>query len=603
MKKTKQIICSLILSAALILAIPFAACEIPNTQAVPVAKAITSESCGKDLSWNFNSATGVLTISGTGDMYYFSIPQGGIIEITPPWYSVRSQVKKIVVADGVTSIGEYAFYGCSNAETAEIASSVQSIGKKAFRGCSSLTQLDLSDGLETIGENAFENCDGLVYVTLPETVVTISENAFFSCSKLEQINLPKSVETIGKKAFYSCEALKGIAIPEKVKAIEEKTFYQCYKLASVTFAEGLETIGTEAFEKCGALQSVIFPETLKEIGEMAFYSCGSLSEVVVRQQVKVIDDKAFSQCKNLASLTLSDGLEEIGTDAFACCEALESLTLPKTLKTVGDGAFRSCTNLSKIENRGKITKFGVIVFYATKWLNEYPDKVVYLGDVLYGVNGEYTDSVLTVKDATRLIADSALNNLSSVTQVKLPFSVEIIGNYAFYNCTALKEISLSKNVSQIGQKAFMNCNELSDITIYNPLCSIYDAQDTLPTDTVITSFETSTAHEYAVQYSRKFKAHMHAFEEVQSTPATCTKDGEILCVCPCGAATAKIVPATGHTDSNQDGVCDVCSEDLTKDCTCICHKTGISTIIYKILRIFWKIFKINPVCDCGALHY
>lgn len=598
MKNIKRFLGLFLVFVMLVPAVPFVGST--NSPAVMKAGAITSNDCGKNLTWKLDQSTGTLTISGTGSMYYYSIVPGAVYQITPPWYDNRGSVRKIVIGDGVTGIGAYAFYGCSNAESIEIAASVKKIGNKAFSYCKSVSNLVFSDvGLEEIGEYAFENCDSLVNVSLPETVRTISDGAFFSCGALESINLPGTLETLGKKTFYDCGSLKAIAVPGKVKTIGDKTFYQCYKLASLTFNEGLTEIGEEAFRKCNGIETVTLPESLQILGQKAFYGCVSLQKVNIPGGVKTIGAGAFNSCGKLSSLTLSDGIETIEKEAFAGC-AIESLTLPETLKTLGDASFMNCANLSRIENNANIDSFGVIVFYGTKWLDEYPDDVIYLGNVLYGVKSGFADSILTVKDGTRLLADSALNNQTAVSEVRLPASVERIGKYAFYNCAALQSVILSKNVSSVGQKAFAGCEALTDIAVFNPDCEIYDAADTLPESAVITSFEQSTAQQYAEAYSRTFKIHVHSFTEVANKDATCTEDGERTESCLCGEIVITAEPATGHIDKDADGVCDACNEVI---CTCSCHQSGFKGLIYKLLRIFWKLFRINKTCACGAVHY
>ena len=229
MKNIRRFIGFLLVLVLLISAFPFAGGSMDGFSFT--VGAITSADCGKNLTWNLDSSTGTLTISGTGSMYYWSIGQSLVYQSTPPWYDNRGSIKKIVIGDGVTGIGSYAFYGCSKAESVEIPGSVKKIANKAFAYCNALTSLTVpGDGLEEIGEYAFENCNVLVSVSLPESVRTISDGAFFSCAALESVNLPSSLETLGKKAFYDCGSLKSIAVPGKVKSIGDKTFYQCYKL-------------------------------------------------------------------------------------------------------------------------------------------------------------------------------------------------------------------------------------------------------------------------------------------------------------------------------------------------------------------------------------
>ena len=141
---------------------------------------------------------------------------------------------------------------------------------------------------------------------------------------------------------------------------------------------------------------------------------------------------------------------------------------------------------------------------------------------------------------------------------------------------------------------------MTDITIFNPSCAIYDAESTLPADAVIISFENSTAQQYALTYSRQFRAHTHTFTESDYTPPTCTQSGELISICVCGETSISVIPELGHNDSDGDGVCDRCGEVI---CSCICHQTGFKRVIYKLIRIFCKIFGINKICECGISHY
>jgi hypothetical protein len=108
-----------------------------------------------------------------------------------------------------------------------------------------------------------------------------------------------------------------------------------------------------------------------------------------------------------------------------------------------------------------------------------------------------------------------------------------------------------------------------------------------------------------VEDGEVIKATGHKYTEAIINPATCTTDGLVIFECSCGISYTEGVPAYGHSDANGDGYCDYCDKNLAgdKDCSCNCHKTGIMSIIWKILRFFYKLFKTNPVCGCGVSHY
>ena len=140
---------------------------------------ISFNAINAEITWTLSDGT--LTISGTGDM------EGA------PWLSQSDEIKKVVIKDGVTSIGEYAFSGCSGLTSLTIPNSVTSIGKSAFSGCSGLTSVTIPNSVTSIGYSAFSYCSGLTSLTIPNSVTSIGYSAFSSCSGLTSITIPNSV--------------------------------------------------------------------------------------------------------------------------------------------------------------------------------------------------------------------------------------------------------------------------------------------------------------------------------------------------------------------------------------------------------------------------
>ena len=161
------------------------------------ANAETSGTCGPNLKWLLTD-NGVLTISGKGEMYDYSYYNGE----RAPWDSEK--VKQIIIGDGVTTIGENAFRGCSALTSVTIPNSVTTIGKSAFEGCRTLTSVTIPNSVTTIGEDAFFYCRELTSVTIPNSVTEIGNGAFTGCSELTSVTIPNSVTTIGNNAFYNC---------------------------------------------------------------------------------------------------------------------------------------------------------------------------------------------------------------------------------------------------------------------------------------------------------------------------------------------------------------------------------------------------------------
>ena len=180
--------------------------------------------CGDNLEWKLTDE-GVLTITGTGEMQDWN-------DYSSPWYENES-VKQVIIGDGVTTIGDW-----------------------AFSYCRALTSITIPNSVTTIGDNAFESCSSLTSITIPNSVTTIGDNAFESCSSLTSITIPNSVTTIGDYAFSYCRALTSVIISNSVTTIGERTFANCYSLTSVTIPSSVTRIEDGAFSDCGNVKQI-----------------------------------------------------------------------------------------------------------------------------------------------------------------------------------------------------------------------------------------------------------------------------------------------------------------------------------------------------------
>ena len=169
---------------------------------VPVwAESVIAEgTCGESVSWSL-SDDGVLTVSGSGSMYDYSLDVWGDGSLDTPWYEHSSLITNVVIQNGVTGIGGYAFYDCRNLSSITIADSLTRIGSRAFEGCSSLTSINIPEGVTSIGERTFSGCSSLTSINIPEGVTNIVNYAFSGCSSLTSVTIPDSVTRIGASAF------------------------------------------------------------------------------------------------------------------------------------------------------------------------------------------------------------------------------------------------------------------------------------------------------------------------------------------------------------------------------------------------------------------
>ena len=327
------------------------------------------------------------------------------------------------IPEGVTSIGDRAFQGCSSLTSVTIPEGVTSIGSDAFYKCSSLTSVTIPEGVTSIGSDAFSGCSSLTSVTIPEGVTSIGGSAFKNCSSLTSVTILEGVTSIGGSAFSDCSSLTSVTIPDGVTKIEWGTFYGCTKLESVVLPKGLLSIedahrgdaGIDhgAFGYCTSLKSIVIPDGVTSIGNDAFSGCSSLTSVTIPNSVTSIGDNAFSDCSSLTSVTIPDGVTMIEWGTFYGCTKLESVALPKGLLIIEDRS----TYVPTQSSRGA---FG----YCTSLKN------------------------IVIPEGMQVIGYGAFEDCSSLTSVKIPESVAFIGGYAFMRCRSLKNVYYGGNQEQ-----------------------------------------------------------------------------------------------------------------------------------------------------------
>ena len=248
------------------------------------------------LSWKLTKA-GTLTISGKGAM-----PSDFSDSSDQPWYSYSDRIRKIIIQEGITSIGDSAFYG-SGALSVEIPASVTSIGSNAFRN-SALIYASVPGSVKTIGDSAFRECSNLTSVTVSEGVETIGQNAFRGCVKLVSVDLPASVKEMGAGGFYNCTALMSVEFAAGNKntvTMGDDLFAGCYYLHEVTMPEKIDRISKRMFQKCTLFPGLFIPQGVQIIDEMAFASSG-VSVLVFPDSITEINTGAFADCALLTDV-------------------------------------------------------------------------------------------------------------------------------------------------------------------------------------------------------------------------------------------------------------------------------------------------------------
>jgi len=223
---------------------------------------------------------GELRIFGFGKMNSYENPNSASdSNKIAPWNEFKDDITCVIIEDGVTNVGSFAFYNLSNLKSAILPEGINSIEKFAFAFCAFST-LELPDTITEIQINAFVNCNNLVSIVIPDGVQEISNDTFFRCKALTTVTIPESVTKIGKEAFRECVALTEITIPSNVTIIDNYAFDGCTGLEKVELNEGLKTINTNAFSNCSSLKEIVIPSTVTYIGAKGFSKCTSLKTVI-----------------------------------------------------------------------------------------------------------------------------------------------------------------------------------------------------------------------------------------------------------------------------------------------------------------------------------
>ena len=336
------------------------------------AETANSGTCGDNVTWRL-SDDGTLTISGTGDMADFEWDG-------TPWCSVSSQVKSVVIKDGVTSIGDCAFGGCISLTSVSIPDGVISIGFAAFESCSLLTGVTIPNSVTGIGDYAFGYCSSLISVTIPGSVTSIGEAAFAGGSTSVNVSrenknycsvdgglYDKQKTTI----FHPGKIQNGaFRVPDGVNRIGDSAFFDCTSLTSVIIPKSVTSIGSLAFLGCIRLTNVTIPDGVTSIGDAAF--AGSSTSINVSRENKnycSVDGGLYNKQKTTilhpgkiqnGTFRVPDGVTSIGDYAFDGYRSLTNVTIPDSVTNICYGAFLDCIKLTDVYYDGTASDWAKI---------------------------------------------------------------------------------------------------------------------------------------------------------------------------------------------------------------------------------------------------
>ena len=459
---------------------------------------------------------------------------------------------ELVIPEGVTKIGGYAFYGCKEITSVVLPESLTSIGPGAFYGCSGITNITIPSNVRTISNTAFDNCTNLQFINIvnlsawcelsegtasnicnltnnrklylngelisgelviPEGVTKIGGYAFYNCKEITNVVLPESLTSIGPGAFHGCSGLTSITIPNNVQSIGGYAFAYSDKLSTITLPTNLTSINGEAFACCNGLISFTIPSSVKSIGSRAFRNCANLTNITINNGVEYIYSQAFRGCPKLIELRIPDSVKVIDNGMCWQCQNLTTVYIGTGVENISFDVFYKCNNLTKvqiqsvpvpsIDDSTYIFPKNTIIYVPNNLVEQYKNKWVNYSNQIQGNGTEYTTTTTihyTTSDASLLdipnidiirneyndgigviefwgtlktIRDNMFKDNTLLTSITIPDSVTSIGNNAFSGCSSLTHITLPNNVTSIGNNAFSGCSSLTgELVIPDSVTSI-----------------------------------------------------------------------------------------------------------------------------------
>jgi len=452
---------------------------------------VNSGNISDSVNWALYS-DGALYISGNGVIPNYGIKL--VKELSPWWYN-KQQITRVILSEGITEIGNNAFYECNNIESVDLGDSLVSIGTSAFLHCNLITSITFPNSLTNIGSSAFNGCSLLENITIPESVEVVGSSSFGGCSALKRVTFLGNTGSLNieESAFANCTSLEDVSFSDKTISIQYCAFENCTGLHQFTIPKNviyrgygiftgcnnIETLTLSAFTPTDtdisnkaseryidflfgntnagsnpqpptSLKTVIVADDCEKINYRALYYCSNIENVIIGNSVKEIDESAFAGCTSLKTVTISNSVKNIGTGAFSGCASLSSVSCKGT-ETIGNSAFNGCSSITSVVLGESLTNIGDFAFKDCSSIKN-----------------------ITLPNSLTNIGSSAFNGCSLLENITIPESVEVVGSSSFGGCSALKQVTFLGNTGSLNieESTFANCTSLEDVSFSDKSISI-----------------------------------------------------------------------------------------------------------------------------------
>ena len=413
------------------------------------------------------------------------IPEG-VTSIGEGVFSGFSSLMSVTIPSTVTNISKYAFSYCSSLKKVSV-SDIAAWCNIVFGDSNAnplyyahhlysdenteITDLVIPEGVTSIGNSAFSGCTSLTSVTIPEGVTSIGNNAFSGCTGLTSVIIPNGVTSIGNGVFSSCSGLTSVTIPSSVTSIGAYAF-QWSGLTSVIIPEGVTSIGDEAFDSCSQLKKVVLPESLTDIGGGVFDFCSNLTSINIPSGINSI--LFFYYCNNLKNIYCNVETPiacPFDYDYYEEGEGDHYLNATLYVPSGSGNAYRRAkywSSFSRIVERNTSEPYKDIWTFT---INDekaiitgcsIPEGEILIPSEVYNNGGRFSVTGIS----------NAFSNCTGITSVRIPGSVASIGSSSFSGCTGLTSVVMNEGVKSIGQNAFQKCTSLSSVTIPSTVTNI-----------------------------------------------------------------------------------------------------------------------------------